>query len=31
MITYAALIKEDHYELKGYIEELLGLLKLRQH
>ncbi|MDX2074163.1 MAG: hypothetical protein SFX19_07365 [Alphaproteobacteria bacterium] len=30
MVEYAALIKEDHYELKGYIEELLGLLKSRQ-
>lgn len=29
MIEYAHLIKEDHYELKSYIEELLELLKIR--
>lgn len=29
LVAYAKLIKEDHYELKGYIAELLTLLKQR--
>jgi hypothetical protein len=27
---FSRIIKEDHYELKGYIDELLALLKIRQ-
>jgi len=30
MIDYAKLMKEDHYELKGYIEEMQSLLKNRR-
>lgn len=30
MIHYARIIKEDHYELKGYIEHFLNLLDKRQ-
>ncbi len=30
LITYAYLIKSDHFELKGYIEQLLRLLNERQ-
>ncbi len=29
LIDYARVIKEDHFELKGYVEKLLGLLEQR--
>jgi hypothetical protein len=30
MIRYARILKEDHYELKGYVEKVLGMLKEHQ-